>query len=509
MQAQNTLSENSRNIARNTMFMYLRMFVLLLIGLFTSRVVLKSLGVVDYGTYQAVAGFVMMFNLLTNSVATAISRFITCELEKGNKDKLRDVFATSLTIQVILSIVVIILAETIGLWFFNNRMIIPPDRLGAAAWAFHCSLGILVINLLSVPFNAEIVAHEKMSAYARISILEGFLKLLVAVLLFVASSDKLKVYSLLMLLSALLVRFTYSAYCRKHFEETRTSLKYCPSILKEMTGFAGWNMLSSGVFLINTQGLNILTNLFFGVVANASRGVAAQVEGMVKQFVTNVIVPMNPQITKLYVSGNKPWAFSLVSKGSKYTALIMLFFIIPTSSEADTILHLWLGTVPPEAALFTKLTLVCTALDLLMLTTSTIILADGRIKRFYVTISMVTALIAPVVWLSFRLGAPAYVAYIVFIAVYVVLDGVKLVLLHRTTDYPYISFFKDVILRVLPPAILAILTSILVTVIYPEPDLARMFISLFADSAVLLSSAYFFSLTDGEKQFIKSKLHFK
>jgi len=494
-------------IARNTLFLYFRMFLLMAIGLFTSRIVLKNLGVEDYGTYNAVAGLVSLFSIFTNSIGHAITRFITCETGHGNKESLKDIFAASMAIQLVFCAVIFLIAETLGLWFLNSRMEIPEGRMDAANWVLQCTTAMLMLNLLSVPFNSVIMAHEQMKAYSFISILEASLKLGAALYLMISGFDKLKTYAVLMLISAAIVRITYSSYSRRHFEEAGTAPAFKKGIIRQIAGFAGWNALSSGVFLINTQGLNVLTNLFFGVAANAARGVAAQVESLVKQFVNNVLVAINPQITKSYSSGNRDYSYTLVSKGAKYAFLIMVFFIAPTLFEAQTILELWLGTVPEQAALFTKLTFICAALDLLMSPISTIILADGKIKGFYTAICILTATIFPVSWFAFKAGFPAQSAYLVFISVYVVLDVMKLVLVHRLTGFPYGLFLKEVVAKTAVPAMLTLSACYLGTKLLPQPTILRMFVTVLISSVVLAVSSYFFAMTDGERGFIRNKLH--
>lgn len=485
------------------------MLLLMFVGLFTSRVVMTQLGVDNYGIYTAVGGLVTMFTLVTNAVGSAISRFITCEIECGDKERLHKVFATSMTIQIIMSAVIVLLAETLGLWFLNAKMDIPADRMYAANWVLHCSVFTLVLTLVNIPFYATIIAHEEMKAYAYISILEAFLKLTVAILLMVGGFDKLILYAVLMAVVSLIVRFSYGLYCRRHFPETSGALYFDKDLMKGILNFSGWNALSSGVFLINTQGINILFNLSFGVIANAGRGVANQVEGIVKQFINNVIVAINPQITKSYVAGDNAYSYSLVSKASKYAYLISLFFAVPFFFEAQTILELWLKTVPPEAALFTKLTIVCVLLDLLMSAGSTIVLADGHIKLYYIWICIITVLITPLAWLAFKLGAPAWAAYAIFIGDYFILDIIKLILLHRITGYPLHEFFKNVLQKVLPPTVIAIPCCLLVVWLIPETSWWRAFITAGVSSVAICVSAFFFSLTDGEKSLILEKLHLR
>lgn len=500
------VSENSRRIARNTVLLYFRMLLLLFVGLFTSRIVLQALGKPDYGTYNVVAGLVTMFTVFTNSVTTAISRFITRELGRGDTERLKRVFSTSVIIQTGLCLLIFILVETAGVWFLNAKMNIPSDRMTAANWVLQCAMIQLMAVLVSAPYNAVIMAHEQMKTYAGISILEALLKLSVALLLLVSGFDKLITYAVLMVAVSIIIRFTYGASCRRRYEETRGKLVFDSALVREMTGFAGWNALASAVYMFNTQGMNILTNSFFGVLLNAARGVAFQVEAIVKQFVFNVINALNPQITKSFVCGSREYSWALVSKGAKYACLIVLFFLIPSIFEVDTILHLWLTDVPEYASLFTVLGLTGLLLDVIMSTGSTIVLADGRIRGFYLAISAVTVFAFPAVWILFRMGAPAYSAYLVFIAIYIVNDVVKLVMIHRITDYPYEEFFKEVVFRVLGPAAICVLFCWLVTIIIPNPVWWRALVTVAVSSIALLVSCWFLAFTPGERSVLLSRL---
>jgi len=503
------VSQRSRRIARNTVLLYFRMLLLMFVGLFTSRVVLTQLGVDNFGIYTAVGGLVAMFTLLTNAIGSAISRFITCEIGRGDPERLRKVFATSMAIQIVLCVAVVVIAETLGLWFLNCKMDIPADRMHAANWVLQCSTVALVLTLLNAPFYAVILAHEDMKAYAFISILEAVLKLIVAVSLFLSGFDKLITYAILMMAVSLTVRSCYGLYCRKHFPEVKCAPRLEKKLAGEIIGFAGWNALPSGVFLINTQGINILFNLSFGIVANAGRGVANQVEGIVKQFINNVIIAINPQITKSYVTGNKTYSYDLVSKAAKYAYLISLFFAVPFFFEAQTILEIWLKTVPPDAALFTRLAIVCVLLDLLLSAGSTIVLADGRIGRYYAWISSLTVLIMPLSWFAFRIGAPAWTAYAIFICDYVVLDVVKLVLMHRITGYPYGKFFKDVIGKVTVPTIVTVAACIIIVLLLPKATWGRAVLTVTVSSVAICLSSFFFSLTEGERLIILEKMRVK
>lgn len=503
------ISDNSRRIARNTLALYFRMFLLMAIGLFTARIVLNALGVEDRGVYETVGSFVSMMAIITSSLSTAISRFLTVEIGKSNAGNLRRVFSTAVTIMLLVSAVVLLVAEPVGLWYMDNVMRLPDGRLAAAHWVFQFSLLTFVINLLSVPYNAAIIAHERMSAFAVIGVLEGVFKLLVALILMVTPFDKLVSYALLMCGVSLMIRFMYAAYCRHFFEESRVGAGFDRGYFRQMFGFAGWNGLAYGVYLVNTQGATLLVNYFFGVVFNTMRGIAFNVESMVKQFVSNVLTAMNPQVTKSYVSDNKEYAFTLACKGSKYAFLIVFTLMVPFLFEAEVLLELWLGKLVPDGtALFTRLTLAGLCLDLLMTPFSTLIQASGNIRRFYVITSAVTLLVFPITWIAYRSGAPAYSCYLVFIGVYVVNDIVKLWMLRGQIGFPPLMFVKEVLWKVMPVAAIALVMTCLVWMFF-DPGLWRLLVSLSVGFISTCVSAYFFSLSEGERFFVKSKLHLK
>ncbi len=503
------ISEDSKRIAKNTLALYFRMFLLMAIGLFTARIVLNSLGVEDKGVYETVGSFVSMMAIITSSLSTAISRFLTVEIGRSDKENLKRVFATAMTIMLVVSAVVLLVAEPVGLWYMDNVMRLPEGRLSAAHWVFQFSLLTFVINLLSVPYNATIIAREKMSAFAVIGVVEGLFKLIVAILLLVSPFDRLVTYATLMCGVAILVRFMYAAYCRHFFEESRVGVGFDREYFRKMFGFAGWNGLAYGVYLVNTQGVTLLVNYFFGVVFNTMRGIAFNVENMVKQFVSNVLTAMNPQITKSYVADNKEYAFTLACKGAKYAFLIVFTLAVPFLFEAEMLLRLWLGRLIPDGtALFTRLTLAGLCLDLLMTPFSMLVQASGNIRRFYIVTSAVTLLVFPLTWAAYRSGAPAYSCYLVFIGVYVANDIVKLGLLRRQTGFPPLMFVREVLWKVLPTAVIALAVTFLVWSFF-TPGLLRLLVSLFTGFVSTCVPAYLFSLSEGERFFVKSKLHFK
>lgn len=457
------------------------MFVLMLIGLFTSRIVLQTLGVEDYGVYNAVGGVVTFFTFISNAVSSAISRFLAFELGKNGDSRaegLRRVFCSAIIIQLFLIVLIVILTETVGLWFLHHEMSIPEGRMGAAEWVLQCSLGVLIFSLLSVPFNATIIAHEQMSAFAFISIFEGILKLAVALCLLLAGFDKLKAYAVLMLLVSFLVRSAYGIYCKRHFPESRGKFVYDASLLKKMSSFAGWNFFGSSAMVFNTQGVNLVVNVFFGVTVNAARGIAAQIENIVKQFVSNFLTALNPQITKTWAAGDKAYCFSLVRNGSKYSYLVILAFFIPFYLEAEALIGLWLGQVPEWSALFVRLTLIGLLADMFVNSQLTLIQATGNVKAYYLVAGLGSYLGLPLVWLLFKAGAPPQAAYFVFIGIYSLVCVVRLIFVHRLTGFPIGIFLKDVVLRLLVVTLLSCILPCLLHTVMPDGWLRVLLVCL-------------------------------
>ena len=308
---------NNKRIAKNTLLLYIRTIFVMLIMLYTSRVVLLTLGVNDYGIYNVVGGVVSMFSIVSGTLSVSISRYITYELGREDKERLKKVFSTSINILLAFSLIVVLICETLGLWFLNCKMNIPSDRLYAANWVLQCSLFAFVVNLISIPYNADIVAHEKMNIFAYVSILDASLKLIIVLMLPYLPFDQLIIYSLLLLGIAIIIRLIYGYYCSRHFEESKYQRINDLPLVKEMTKFAGLSFFSTTAFVINTQGVNLLINLFFSVSVNAARGIASQVQGALIQFVGNFSTAISPQITKLYAAGNYVELYKLIIRGAK------------------------------------------------------------------------------------------------------------------------------------------------------------------------------------------------
>ena len=442
-------SSNNRRIAKNTLLLYFRTLLIMAITLYTSRVILNALGVEDYGIYNVVGGVVAMFSLLSGSLSNAISRFITFELGRGDIKRLGVIFSTSVNIQLGLSLLIMVLGAAVGGWFLNTQMNIPADRMTAANWVLFCSLLMFCVNLVSIPYNACIIAHERMAAFAYVSILEASLKLLICYLIVVSPFDKLISYAILLVVVALIIRFVYGFYCSRHFEECRYRPVYDRSLLKQMGSFAGWQFLANGCWLFNTQGVNILINMFFGVALNAARGIATQVDGAIQQFVNNFMTAVNPQITKDYAAGRIKEMFTLVCRGAKFSYFLLMLFAIPVMLETEYVLTLWLKTVPDHTVIFLRLTIIGSMLNMLGGTGLTACMATGNIKRYSIWISSVGVLVFPLTWVAFKCGLPVESTYIVFIMVYIGVNIVRLYIMKGLLHFPPILFVRKVVVPML------------------------------------------------------------
>lgn len=498
-------SSNNQRIAKNTLLLYVRMFLMMAIALFTSRVILNILGVTDYGINNVVGGLVAMFTLFSGSLSGAISRFITYELGKGRFDRLKAVFSTSVNIQLIMAVIIVAVAEVVGVWFLNNKMNIPHERLYAANWVLHCSILAFAVDLISIPYNASIIAHERMSTFAYISIVEAVLKLLIVYMLLISPFDKLITYSVLLLCVAIIIRVIYGMYCGRHFEECRYEMKLDKDLFKEMSSFAGWNFFGSTAYMLNTQGVNMLINVFFGVAVNAARGIAVQVEGAVNQFVNNFMTALNPQITKSYASGEKDAMVKLVCRGSKFSFYIMLLIIIPIELEADTILKLWLGVVPEGTGIFLRWVLLASMVNVVGNPLYTALMATGKIKRYQVIVTLYDCLVFPLTWIAYEIGMPASTTYLIYVFIYFTLNGIRFVELKRLMNFPVNMFVSTVLWRII---IVSVSAFIIPFVVYSigEPGIVRLVcVSLIGISWTALC-CFFLGLEKRERKFIEERV---
>lgn len=497
---------NNKRIAKNTVLLYIRTLFVMVISLYTSRVVLQVLGVEDYGIYQVIGGLVAMFSVISASLSSAVSRFITFELGTGDKERLKRIFATSIVIQIVIAFVVFIVAEVIGMWFMQTQMQIPASRMTAAQWVLHCSLITFCINLLSVPYNACIIAHEHMKTFAYVSILNALLTLAVCFIIKFAPFDRLIFYAILLTLTAVIIRLIYTFYCHKHFEESRVKLQFDKPVFKEMFGFAGWSFFTNTNFILNTQGVNMLINVFFGVTFNAARGIANQVEHAVASFVNSFTTAVNPQITKSYASGDKEGMYVLVCRAAKFSFFTMFLIALPIICEADTILHIWLTVVPDKTVIFVQLSLVLGMLDCIGTSGFTACMATGKLKKYSIVISSIGIMEFPLTWIFFLQGASIVSTYWLYIAVKSVVLIARMYLLKSMVGLPVRMYVQKVFIPVITVAALAIIPPI-VLINFITPSLIRLLLSVVVGVLSVGTVALFAGMTVNERQLILQKVN--
>ena len=501
-------SSSTSRIAKNTLLLYFRMLLTMGVTLYTSRVILNALGIEDYGIYNVVGGVVAMFGILSGSLSSAISRFITFELGKGDLDKLKRIFCTSVNIQVILIAIITILMETIGIWFLNNKMVIPEERLAAANWVFQFSVVTFALNLLSVPYNAVIIAHEKMSAFAYISIIDCTLKLIVAFIIAYNPFDRLVYYGLLIMVVGLINRMMYAIYSKRHFEEATYRMIFDKGLMKEMFGYGGWTFFGAGSALLMTQGVNLLLNLFFGVTVNAARGIAVQVDHAVNAFVTNFMTALNPQIIKSYAQNDKEYMYSLMFSGAKFSYFLVLFFAVPLICETEYILTLWLDNYPSYTTSFVRLTIITLMIFVLTNTLITAMQATGKIRNYQLIVGGLGMLVFPVTWICFCYDCPPEAAYYSNIIIFILQLISRLFLLKNMVGMSIKRFIKEVLFSSLIVTALVFAFVLLIQYVIDNQS-ARFLTVVLLGSAFSAAAIYVFGLKQNEKKFIKNQINSK
>ena len=485
-----TTSENNKRIAKNTLFLYFRMLLTMAVTLYTSRVILQTLGVEDYGIYNVVGGVIAMLSFLNSSLSGASSRFITYELGKGNSGKMKEMFSTILCIHFILAILILILGESVGLWFVYNKLVIPAERMTAALWVYHCSILTAIVSIISVPYNSLIIAHEKMNAFAYISIVEVTLKLVIVWMLALFPFDKLIIYAILFLCTQIVIRMIYNHYCTKNFKESRTMPIYHPKQMKEIFVYASWTMNGYLAIVGYTQGINILLNLFFGPIINAARGIAVQVESATLTFVQNFQMAIRPQIIKSYASNNFEYMHTLIIASSKYGFYLMLLISFPILLCVDAILTLWLGTVPEYTANFVRIMLLTGLLSPLKTALLNAIHATGDIRKFqiYEGTSLLTVLPISYVLLKTLHITPEMVM-IVYLCVSLITQGIRIWIVLPKIKMKYNLYFKEAIFPLVFPLVAMLLPLFYINlgaeitfgkiIIYVGCSLLYMFVIIF------------------------------
>ena len=501
-----TSQQNNKRIAKNTLMLYARMILVMGVTLYTSRIILRALGVSDYGVYNVVGGVVSMFGFINTSLGGASSRFVTYALGKGDKKELQKIFNCVVTIHYLIAIIVLVLAETIGLWFVTEKLVIPDGRETAAFWVYQSSVLAAFIMLASTPFNGLIIAHERMGAFAYISIFETFSKLLICFLLFIIPFDRLIVYSALIVLMQIIVRLMYTVYCNKHFEESHYKLFWDKEKSKKIFAYAGWTMNGELAIVGYTQGLNILLNLFFGPVVNASRGIAVQVQGAVMQFFKNFQVAVRPQIIKSYAQGDLSYMHKLVLSCSRYSFYLMLIVSLPVLFQTEYILKLWLGIVPDHCVSFMQI-MMFVGMNYTFNTPTTMALhATGNIKRFQIIEGTMLLSVVPIAYLLlkyFQISAEA--VFITYFFIEVVTQIVRVIIIYPMVKMPLSYYFTKVMWPIIKVCSVVWILPFIANILMTQQCFVKLVVMCLACVLSTTTCVYVLGMNKSERQFVAEK----
>lgn len=505
----NTTANNKR-IAKNTLLLYFRMLLILIVSLFTSRIVLKILGVNDYGIYNVVGGVIAIFSSLNTTMSGASSRFLSYSIGKEDKDELNHVFSTILYIHYILALIILIIGETVGLWFLRNQLVIPEDRTLAASWVYQSSLLSAIISVISSPYNSLLIAHEKMNIFAAISILEALLKLTITVILCFLPYDKLIVYSILLLLIQLIIRIVYSLYCKSYFPESRLII-IKPKNIKKIVAYIGWTLNGNLAIVGSTQGINILLNIFFGPAVNAARGLSVQVQSAVRGFITGFQTSVKPQIIKYYAKHDIHNMHTLLIRSSKYGFFLALILSFPLIVYSEQLLKMWLHDVPDYTNVFVKIILCIGLVEPLKFNLDSAIQATGDIKKYQIYVSIILLSVLPLAYLFLKYfeATPVIVLWI-YAMTELTAQVVRTKMVLHKIEMPILFYLR----QVLYPIIKVLFFSISIFLILPSfHDLStvKVLLAIIFNAVYLCIIIYFIGLNKVERhkiiELLFSKIH--
>ena len=492
----------NKRIVKNTAYLYLRMLLNLIISLYTSRAILDALGVEDYGIYNIVAGFVSMISIFTNSITSAATRFITVELGNNDLEKRRITYSTIMIIVGVISLIILLLGEIVGLFFLDKIIVIPPERIASARFVFHCSVLVFIVNFLSVPNTALVTAHEKMDFFAVISVGQSLAKLLIVFLLYITTFDRLRIYALLLLFIDITIRIIYGIYCSHHFEESHFRWTFKKSVFREVFGYSVWATIGSSSAVLKEQGVNVLINMFFGVVMNAARGISMQVYGIVDQFSRNIGMAISPQIMKSYSSGEKKRAVNLTIVQGKAQGILLLFLSLPIFLETDYILGLWLKEVPEYANLFTKWVLILCLFRTLENTHTPIFLANGNIKVLNIVAGGIMLMNIPISYIFLKIGYQPVVTMIIGSIIEILCTVVIFFYLKHLIGFPAGRFFNEVFFPIISISILSCVIPLYIINHWQNACLLRLFITASISVLSVSSLSFIWILKKEERHYL-------
>lgn len=486
--------------------LYIRMFFVMAVSLYTVRIVLNILGETDYGIYNVVGGIIVMLSFFNKTFASAAQRFFAYELGKKDDLKLNRTFCVLLLLFIIMSIIVVLISETIGLWFLNNKMTIPEDRINVARWLFQFSVASFVITLMAIPYQALIIAHEEMNVYAFMGILEALLLLISAFILYVTKEwvDSLLLYGLLSLFSVLITQPFYYFYTRRHYKETKFHFCKDKDIFRQLFSYCSWTIFGTTSGIVRSHGINLLINTFFCPAINAARGIAYHVNNAINHFASNFHTAVKPQITKLYAQQELESAFSLVNKSSKFSFFLLLFLATPISVFAEQILNIWLVKVPDYTILFLRLVIIVALIDSLSNSLMTLAQATGNIALYQFVVGMILIMNLPLSWLFLFWGyPPQYTLYVAITMSFVALQG-RLYILKKIVNFPIQNFYISVLFRVLLVSLISLAGNIIVFIyIYSQHPSFIIFLFSFILCIILsLLAIWLFGIDKNEKKYV-------
>lgn len=498
-------ANNTSRIAKNTIFLYLRSLVVMLIALYTSRVVLRVLGVEDYGIYNVVGGVIGLLATLRSTMSATYQRYFNVEMGKKNPKGVTNMFQLSLASQVILASIILFLGETVGLWFVSNKLVIPDNRLTAALWVYQASIISFILSIFSAPFGALITAYERMDVFAVISIIDSVLQLVIVFLIQVLPGDQLIVYAYLHVIVALF-NFSFNLiYCKKNIKETVIGFKWNRE-LKSMFVFSGWSIFAELGNMAKTQGISIILNMFFGPVVNAARGVASQVLKAVNQFIKSFQTSFRPQLTKSYASGDYEYMRKLYYSSTKMSYYLIFTLSLPIILEIPFILRLWLGdNVPEYTAVFTRLVLLTAFVGTYSNPTSGIIYASGNIKLFSIIVGIGNVLILPVAWVVLEMGYGPASAMVVSLIMSILIQICRITIAAKVAPIKILEYMKKV---VFPTVVFSIFSAIgpLCMIKTISSSFVRLLFVCIVSVLSCFLCAWLFGLNKYEKQFVLSKI---
>lgn len=500
------LANNNKKIVKNTLFLSVRMIIVLAITLYTSRVILNVMGVVDYGIYSVIAGFVSMFTFLNSSLSNAIQRFYNYELGKNGDIGVTRVFNTSMLIQVLLSVILFLLLETIGLWYLYNKMVLPAERLNVAFWLFQFSVLSTIFVVLQIPYSAAIMAYEKMDFYAGVSIFDAMYKLIFAIALPFIPADKLLMYGAFLLSGNIINFLIYLVYCKVRLSSIKRGSFRNLSLFKEMLSFSGWNFLGTFACIAREQGLNMILNLFFGPVVNAARGIAAQVYNAVQGFVNSVGIAVKPQLIQSYAYGDTKRTMFLMYGTSKLSFYILYIMALPIILEIDYILHLWLGDVVPEhTQFFVTFILLSTFINNLNANLSNIVHASGNMKAYQINFFITNLLILPCSYVAFRIGYSADAGFILYFLCTMFMQIMSVVVVRKIIEFSVKDYVIEVVFPLIVFSILSCVIPLVIKEILPA-GLLRLFSVLVVSFVTSTCIFYIVGMNKSEKELCVSAI---